>query len=221
MRVVLAQVASPPVFSLLIEAVGINVISHYQREPVWRPKRQLYNINLAPSLANWLFDPASLTERIIEACDGRFSVRVLRQGWTFPMLNEARTLKMRRGSYALVRQVHLLCNDQPWVFARTVIPPKTLRGKQRRLARLGQKPLGALLFADKSMQRTEMEIARIQPGQQMYQLATYHQAQQQQPIWGRRSVFYLNHRPLLVSEIFLPTVGEPVHRSLGSINNIL
>ncbi len=119
---------------------------------------------------------------------------------------------MRTRSRALVREVHLLCNNEPWVFARTVIPPHTLKGKQRRLGKLGKKPLGAVLFADKSMHRTEMEIACIQPGQQLYQLATHHLSHCDQPIWGRRSVFFLNNHPLMVSEIFLPHIGSPVQR---------
>lgn len=130
------------------------------------------------------------------------------------MLNEAKTLNMRVSSRALVREVHLLCDGKPWVFARTVIPPHTLKGKLRRLAKLGKKPLGAVLFADKSMHRAEMEIACIEPGQQLYQLATHHLQQPVQPIWGRRSVFYLNKHPLMVSEIFLPQIGSPLHRCL-------
>lgn len=192
-----------------------TTVSNYTQEPVWRPKRQLFNVDLETTLADWLLDPASLTERVTQACSGRFSVRVLRQGWGAPMLNEARRLKMRRNGYALIREVHLLCNDQPWIFARTIIPPATLRGKQRRLAHLGQKPLGALLFADKSMQRMEMEIACIKPGQRLYELANSHQTHQGKPIWGRRSVFFLNHHPLLVSEIFLEQIGKPLQRRLG------
>lgn len=184
----------------------------YQREPIWRPKRQLLHAGLDPDLATWLFDPASLTERLVSACSGSFSVQVLNQGWSHAMLNEAKTLNMRINGRALVREVHLLCNNEPWVFARTVIPPHTLKGKLRRLAKLGKKPLGAVLFADKSMQRTEMEIACIHPGQQLYQLATHHLSHCDEPIWGRRSVFFLNKHPLIVSEIFLPRVGSPAHR---------
>ena len=126
----------------------ITLFGKYHREPIWRPKRQVHNIGLEPKLLKWLFDSSSLTERLIHACPGSFSVQVLKQGWGHPMLNEAQQLNMRISSYALVRQVHLLCDNQPWVFARTVIPPHTLRGKQRRLAKLGKKPLGAVLFAD-------------------------------------------------------------------------
>lgn len=184
----------------------------YQREPVWRPRKQVNQTLLDQNLAAWLFDSSSLTERLVAACEGSFSVRLLSQGWAPAMINEARILKMRLTRRVLVREVHLLCNDQPWVFARTVIPPHTLKGKQRRLAKLGKKPLGAVLFADKSMQRSEMEIACIQPGQQLYQLATHHLDRPEQPIWGRRSVFFLNKHPLIVSEIFLPQIGAPVHR---------
>lgn len=193
----------------------ITLFGKYQRDPVWRPKRQVYNVDIEPSLAKWLFDQSSLTERLINACSGTFSVQVLEQGWQHPMLNEARILKMRRSSYAWIRQVHLLCDGTPWVFARTVIPPRTLRGKQRRLTRLGKKPLGAVLFADKSMQRTEMEIACITQDKHLYQMATQHLEQVNQPIWGRRSVFFLRQRPLLVSEIFLPEIGDPVHTHIS------
>ena len=191
-----------------------TLFGKYQREPAWRPIRQLRHVKLEPKLAQWLFDSSSLTTRLKHACTAAFSVQILQEGWARPMLNEAERLGMRPSSYAWIRQVHLLCGDQAWVFARTVIPPHTLRGKQRRLARLGKKPLGAVLFADKSMQRTEMEIADIRAGQPLFELATHHRAPPAQSIWGRRSVFFLNRKPLLVSEIFLPEIGDPVHTQL-------
>ena len=184
----------------------------YQREPIWRPRRQILHTGLNLDLAAWLFDTTSLTERLVSACHGTFSVHILNQGWSHAMLNEVKALSMRANSRALVREVHLLCNNEPWVFARTVIPPHTLKGKQRRLGKLGKKPLGAVLFADKSMHRTEMEIACIKPGQQLYQPATHHLSHCDKPIWGRRSVFFLNDHPLMVSEIFLPQIGSPAQR---------
>lgn len=179
-------------------------------EPVWRPKSQFFTSDIDPVIASWLLDPNSLTERLIRECTGQFSVRVLFQGWGRPMANEARRLDMTIRSLALIRQVHLLSNDQPLVYARTIIPPQTLRGKQRRLLRLGQKPLGAVLFADKSMHRTEMELARITPDLPLYQHANSHSSKEAGEIWGRRSVFYLQDKPLLVSEIFLPSIKQNI-----------
>jgi len=182
----------------------IPLLEKYRREPVWRPQRQVYNNPVNPKLSAWLFDTTSLTKRLIACCDGAFSVQIDHQTWARPMRNEVKRLGMRLSGRAFIRQVHLTCNGQTWVYARTVIPPRTLTGKRRRLAKLGKNPLGAVLFADKSMQRSELEIASILPGEALYKVATKFSANCNQPIWGRRTVFYLNRHPLLVSEIFLP-----------------
>jgi chorismate--pyruvate lyase len=54
------------------------------------------------------------------------------------------------------------------------------------------------------MQRGGMELARLAAGQVMHAAATCHLAQRPAEIWGRRTVFRLADKPLLVSEIFLP-----------------
>ena len=73
---------------------------------------------------------------------------------------------------AIIRQVQLMCADHPWIYARTVIPATSLRGKLQRLAHLGNRPLGAMLFADPGMQRGVVELARILPGQELFADAT-------------------------------------------------
>jgi chorismate--pyruvate lyase len=92
------------------------------------------------------------------------------------------------------------------VFARTVIPRATLTGPRRRLTRLKTRPLGAVLFADPSMQRGPVEIARLTPRDKLYPVALRHLGRQPPEIWGRRSLFTLGGKPLLVSEIFLPGI---------------
>lgn len=124
------------------------------------------------------------------------------------MLNEAKALHIRRHHYALVRQVRLLCDGKPWVFARTVIPASTLKGAVRRLAYLGDKPLGAVLFADPSMQRDAIEIASLSARTCHYADALQGQRSRPKQIWGRRSVFYISNKPLLVSEFFLPGINK-------------
>ena len=175
-------------------------------EPIWRADRHLFGNTIPEQIAFWLFDDSSLTARILEACDGPFRVEVISQGWQVPMLNEAQYLHSKPVRRALVRQVYLYCNDRPWVFARTVIPAATLRGKERHLAHLNDKPLGAVLFAEPSMRRGEVEVAAITPGQRLYDTATQHLVEPPACIWGRRSLFYLHDKPLLVNEIFLPEI---------------
>ena len=122
------------------------------------------------------------------------------------MLSEARALARPPQEIALVRQVRLRCDTQPWVFARTVIPLPSLQGELRRLALLGTRPLGEVLFADPGMAREPLEVARITPRHRLYTMAMTEQEKRVGAIWGRRSVFRFRGKPLLVSEFFLPTL---------------
>ena len=172
--------------------------------PRWHPPSRLFPSDAPAGLSLWLFDAGSLTRRLRLACAGRFRVRVLGQGWARPDRDEARALKLRPEAWAWTREVHLLCDERPWVFARTLIPARTLRGRGRRLTQLGAKPLGAVLFADPRVRRGPVEIARIAAGQRLHRRAFAGFAEPPDTIWGRRSIFLIDDNPLLVSEIFLP-----------------
>lgn len=180
----------------------------YRAEPVWRVASRLHRRDIPESALRWLLDPASLTRRVQAACAGRFRVEVLDQGFARPQRNEAQRLGMREGSSAFVREVHLLCDEQPWVFARTIIPRTTLTGPRRHLTRLRNRPLGAVLFADPTMKRGPVEIARLVPGDRLYPRRHHAGTIDVPVVWGRRSVFTLAGYPLLVSEIFLPEIPQ-------------
>jgi chorismate--pyruvate lyase len=170
----------------------------------WRSHRRYLHADIPTDLVHWLLDPASLTLRLQQLCGSRFHVRVISQGWGRPRRDEARALDMTGRERTIIRQVQLMCADHAWIYARTVIPATSLRGRLRRLAHLGTRPLGAMLFADPGMQRGEVELARILPGQELFTDATQAADDGTAAIWGRRSVFRITGRPLLVSEIFLP-----------------
>jgi len=174
------------------------------REPEWVPRRQLITAALPPRTRSWLFEPHSLTRRVQCACGGGFRVRVLDQRHARPMANERRLLGMPDRAVAVVRQVQLMCGDRPWVYGRTVIPLETLTGPQRRLSCLGNRSLGATLFADSSLKRFEVQVARVMPWHDLYDAATVGLALEPDAVWGRRSVFRTQGKPLLVSEVFLP-----------------
>jgi len=74
------------------------------------------------------------------------------------------------------------------------------------LTHLKSKPLGAVLFADPTMERGPVEIARLTHGDKLYPVAMRRHDRAATAIWGRRSVFRLGGLPLLVSEIFLPDI---------------
>lgn len=181
-------------------------LGKHRLEPRWQPHTPIARHGAPLELLDWLLDPTSLTSRLRQTCDGWFHVEPVSQLWQRPMLNEAQALGVLPHERCFVREVRLLCDDQPWVYARTVIPVRTLTGSRRRLSRLGKKPLGAVLFADPSMYRSGIEIAPLVPGQPLFARATAGLAVRPATIWGRRSAFFLDHKPLLVSEIFLPAI---------------
>jgi len=172
----------------------------------WRSHPRLFRRDAPAGLVDWLLDSGSLTRRLRQVCPGQFRVRVLWQGWNRPSFDEARVLGLRLEAWAWTREVQLLCNDQPWVFARTLIPARTLNGRGRRLTQLGTRPLGEVLFADPGIRRGPVAIARIISGQRLHQRAFAGLAEPPDAIWGRRSVFWIADRPLLVCEIFLPAL---------------
>lgn len=180
--------------------------SNNKSEAVWRPFSLRVHRDIPGPQLSWLLDPASLTQRLIATCPGCFQVEVVDERWAKPFRSERKALGIRRNTLARVRQVRLLCDGVPWVFARTVIPYSTLKGPVRRLSMLGTRPLGAVLFADPTMQRGRLEIAGIRSGDYLYQRATRELRKKAKIIWGRRSVFYLSGKPLLVNEIFLPGI---------------
>jgi chorismate--pyruvate lyase len=164
-------------------------------------------VTVPQGIWSWLADPGSLTRRVTSRCAGRFRVRVLRQGWGHPCASERRALGLPGRASALLREVELLCDGIPWVYARTVIPAQSLRGAARRLALLGDKPLGAVLFADPATTRDWVEIARLLPLHPLFHAAARDLGDARPAaLWGRRTLFRFAGQPLLVNEIFLPTV---------------
>lgn len=126
-------------------------------------------------------------------------MRVISQHYEKIDPSEASAMVLQRAHSALVRHVLLCCNEQPLVYARTVIPVTTIRGAQRRYANMGNRPLGAMLFADRTMQRETVEVSKLPAAHEANQYTN-----SKAPIWGRRSVFRVSGKPLLVSEYFLP-----------------
>lgn len=142
---------------------------------------------------HWIADQSSLTQRLISLSKGQFKVRLLSQGVRPMHVDECLGLGERIGAMAIIREVELLCAGRACVYARSVIPFSSLKGKQRRLAYLGEQPLGAFLFADPHLTRCKVDVLPLDA---------------QRKAWGRRSLFSVGGYPLYVSEYFLPALIE-------------
>ena len=167
------------------------------------PQQQLRG--LPGHVRSYLLDEQSLTERLIEASGGNFRVERLRQGWQKPLLSERQILSIPDGQWALVREVALHCHDEPWVYARSVIPAATLKGKLRRLRHLQNQSLGAMLFKQPGLRRRQFELSLL-PANSSF---IHPDLRQATPAWARRSCFELAGDELLVCEVFLERFQAP------------
>lgn len=170
-------------------------------EPQWKPGGQKRG-QLPRPLAPWLLDEGSLTARLQVHSQGDFEVQLLNQGWGQAKPSELIALKCSSRHKILVREVLLKGKGQPWVFARSLVPYTSLTGRLKALKQLDNKPLGALLFQDPNMHRDPIEVAAVHRHHN-YVDASVALAEDFE-LWGRRSVFYIDQNPLLVSEVFLP-----------------
>lgn len=163
------------------------------KDPSWHSMLSKADARVPTIWRDWLFDSGSLTARLLEASDGDLRVSVLQQKHEVPKFSERQRLGLGDRRRALVREVVLYGRGQPWIYARSILPLTTLTGRLRKLKQLSNQPLGELLFKDPSMRREPVQFAcfgSISDGD----IA----------IWGRRSIFTLDNKPLLVAEVFLP-----------------
>lgn len=191
-----------------LDSAGQFLALRGTRFPRWQGVLPIARKTLPKALAPWMLNTGSLTQLLIQVCPEPFHVELQAQYYGIPRFNERRSLGLKKRSYCMIRQVLLYCGNMPVVFARTIVPLSTLTGKQRRLACMGNHSLGAALFSDRTMRRDKMEIACIRPGQYFFLQACKTLAEKPDKIWGRRSVFYLRNKKLLVSEFFLPTISK-------------
>ena len=148
---------------------------------------------------SWLYDNDSLTQKL-ETLSQKFEVHI-RQQRTMNATDSALSGYFDQENSVLLREVFLHCDDLPVIFAQTEIPLSTLT---QELADLGSDSLGNILFKDKTMRRGPIEVAQLTEKSQLNTLCESIKQNCSHPLWVRRSLFYLNNKPLLVSELFLP-----------------
>jgi chorismate--pyruvate lyase len=156
-------------------------------------------------ISSWLYDHNSLTQKLESLCQ-EFQVQV-RQQRTISATSPLLSGYFSNDTQVLVREVFLCCDGVPVVFAQTEIPHSTLTAEQTQLAEIGTESLGRILFQDASMKRGAIEIAHFTEKSQLPDLSPQLKTSDISSLWARRSLFYLNDKPLLVSELFLPALG--------------
>ncbi len=156
-------------------------------------------------LLPWLRDRGSLTQRIQQHCT-RFAVRGVRSGLARIALDEAALLGVAPPHLAYSREVFLYADGRPVVFAHSACARRHLRGAWSAVGGLGNRPLGALLFAHPLVERRPLHYKALRRVHPLYQRAATGLDNPPDRLWARRSLFYLHGAPLLVTEVFLPEI---------------
>jgi chorismate--pyruvate lyase len=157
---------------------------------------------LPESVQSWTYESGSLTQRLRDYYGDAIAVKVLLQQWSTPFLTERRLLGLPENQYSLIREVLLHADGKPLILARTIIPARTINVAKSNLSHLGNRPLGEVIFSYPKLERIETDVTLITPSAwTQTAIVVGHVAQS---IWGRRTVYAIAGRQMLVSEFFLP-----------------
>lgn len=153
---------------------------------------QIKTDELSHNVAKWLCDSQSLTQKLQQICQS-LTVDITAQGWqavgSVPDFSKEATQQT-----AWVREVVLKCDENPVIFAQTILPEITINKVANAVLELGDQPIGLWLFPQ-NPERLSLEW-------------TFDKAS---GLYARRSYFTLKGYPLAIYELFLPQFSfEPL-----------
>ena len=163
---------------------------------------------------HWLTGAGSLTQKL-KSHSSEFAVIRIHQKRAPLQQSEHLNLQLPRARRVLQRQVLLLCDGVPVVFAHTVTDFARATKDWHFFNALGNRSLGMTLFANPLIHRLTFEYTRLTTHDFLYQsaMSALHQAgfNSALPVhlWARRSVFSHRRHPnsrMMVTEVMLPAV---------------
>ncbi len=137
----------------------------------------------------WLLEKGSLSHLLACCCD-EFNVELISNDFIQEGDLNDDEINLLSEEICLLRKVILTGDGQPWIFGRTLIPQSSLQNQQYDLIKQGNTPLGVTVFSLDDTHRDALEIG----------VATL----DGQYLFARRSRLWMNHKPMLVAELFLP-----------------
>ncbi len=164
----------------------------------WQSTSQVCGLSSAEQ--EWLFEPHSLTAKL-KSQSQRFAVKVLSEQ-KVNLSQPQQALLSNEVNTVLNREVLLLCDDKPVVYAQSWLPISN-NNTNNQLHNMGERPLGDVIFQDHAFKRADIESARFDDNHSLQSLVS----KLNLPIHillVRRSVFSLHDYKFLVCEVFLP-----------------
>lgn len=145
-------------------------------------ERELTNAEIK----SWLLEQGPITKRIKSMKE--FRLELIQD--ELSDVNEDEILFLNIHTKEIrVREVILYGNENPMVFARTIIPIATIEKGLKELGTLGNKPLGDILFEKDIFSKNDIVFATFYDGKSLF--------------WGRKIKYTVKDQPFSVMEVFL------------------
>ncbi len=162
---------------------------------------------LPTAAADWIALPTSLTAHLASQLGDEVRVRVLSERHDRFLASE-HDLLCTPARAGRIREVQLEVRGTPFVVARTVFPAATARVANRALMRLGTRALGSLLFGAMRAPASVRQYIKVCSRSSLWRTLHTHLPECAGHLWARRALHRLHGEPLLVTEIFLPSLFD-------------
>ena len=171
---------------------------------VWQNTTSNFKSHLSKPYLDYFFYEGSLTQRFRLNTQNSATVHLVCAEWSHANIDECQLLGINPNDDTWIREIEWLNNEESLIYARTVIPPVTLKQYGRRFTELGHHSMGDILFTDNSLERSAFDFALLPQNDFYYRLVRYKLTDRPETLWARRSIFFYHSSPLLLIEIFLP-----------------
>ena len=151
----------------------------------WMPGTKFLKVKNSEILS-WLNEPGSITSRIKSFSD--FKLKLLRDGLGEVDANED-DLIISNYRENNIREVLLYSDEEPLIYAKSVIPLETIRLGLDVLGNLKENPLGDILFSNPEIKKEYMLFSKFESNKKIY--------------YGRKGIYTVKGFPFSVCEVFL------------------
>lgn len=137
-------------------------------------------------IKSWLLEQGPITKRIKSIAE--FRLELIQDELSDATDDEILFLKIDSEEIR-IREVILFGNENPMVFARTIIPNTTIEKGLKELGKIGNKPLGDILFEKDIFSKEDIVFATFKDEESLF--------------WGRKIKYTVKDQPFSVMEVFL------------------
>ena len=151
----------------------------------WMPGTKFLKVENSEILS-WLNEPGSITSRIKSFSD--FKLKLLRDGLGEVDANED-DLIISNYRENNIREVLLYSDEEPLIYAKSIIPLETIRLGLGVLGNLKENPLGDILFSNPEIKKEYMLFSKFESNKKIF--------------YGRKGIYTVKGFPFSVCEVFL------------------